>query len=106
MVAVVFLAYDCNRFPFQLGPLSENPNLRFDFHVSGNRSAHTYVVSTHLILLIYCFRGSLKVQLRFAREFLAVIADEQLRGGQVIPVVPLLFTQGVNEKQSLTNKHG
>ena len=49
-------------------------------------------------------RGALKVQLLFAREFLAVLADDQLQAGHVVPVVPLLFTQGVNGKQNFTNK--
>lgn len=49
-------------------------------------------------------RGALKVQLLFAREFLAVLADEQLQAGYAVPVVPLLFTQGVNGKQNFTNK--
>ena len=45
------------------------------------------------------------MQLLFAREYLAVLEDEKLRAGEPISVVPLIFTQGVNEKQSLTNKH-
>ena len=45
------------------------------------------------------------MQLLFAREYLAVLEDEKLRAGETISVVPLIFTQGVNEKQSLTNKH-
>ena len=45
------------------------------------------------------------MQLLFAREYLAVLEDEKLQAGETISVVPLIFTQGVNEKQSLTNKH-
>ncbi|CAI8005393.1 Inositol polyphosphate-4-phosphatase type I A [Geodia barretti] len=71
---------------FQLGALGRNPDLRFDFHISGTR-------------------GALRVQLLFAREYLAVLEDEKLQAGETISVVPLIFTQGVNEKQSLTNKH-
>ena len=47
----------------------------------------------------------MKVQLLFAQEYLAVLADDKLRAGETIAVVPILFTQGVNEKQSITNKH-
>ena len=54
---------------------------------------------------MFAYRGALKVQLRFGREYLAVVADEKLQAGRTIPVFPLLVTQGVNEKQSLTNKH-
>ena len=45
------------------------------------------------------------MQLLFAREYLAVLADDKLLAGETVSVIPLLFTQGVNEKQSLTNKH-
>lgn len=103
--------------PSQLGPLTQNADLKFDFHVSGTRyiqypcpPALPYVYCALLMYaLLRCIvlsscRGALKVQLLFAREFLAVLADEQLQAGHVISVVPLLFTQGVNEKQNFTNK--
>ena len=57
------------------------------------------------LFIMFSYRGALKVQLRFGREYLAVVADEKLQAGRTIPVFPLLVTQGVNEKQSLTNKH-
>lgn len=75
----------------------------------------SYNYTTYLMCVEHCLsylaslilsscRGALKVQLLFAREFLAVLADEQLQAGHVVPVVPLLFTQGVNGKQNFTNK--
>lgn len=50
-------------------------------------------------------RNSLKVQLLFAKEYLAALPDEELRAGHTIQVVPILFTQGVNEMQNFASKH-
>jgi len=43
----------------------------------------------------------LTVQFLLAREYIAALPDEMLRAGRPISVVPVLFTQGVNEKQTL-----
>ena len=55
---------------------------------------------------MFSFRDSLMVQLLIPRDILCVLPDEQLRQGKAINVVPILFTQGINEKQTLANlKH-
>ena len=46
-------------------------------------------------------RDALTVQFLLAREYIAALPDEMLRAGRPISVVPVLFTQGVNEKQTL-----
>lgn len=58
------------------------------------------------IIVIFFFRDSLTVQFLIAHEVLAMLPDEKLRQGKEISVVPILFTQGINEKQTLANlKH-
>lgn len=55
---------------------------------------------------IFFFRDSLTVQFLISREVLAMLPDEKLRQGKEIGVIPILFTQGINEKQTLANlKH-
>ena len=41
------------------------------------------------------------IQFLLAREYIAALPDELLQAGAPISVVPVLFTQGVNEKQTL-----
>jgi chorismate mutase len=51
-------------------------------------------------------RNSLVVQLLLSRDVLATLPEEKVRQGKKIGVVPILFVQGVNEKQTLANlKH-
>lgn len=55
---------------------------------------------------IFLCRNSLTVQFLIPRDVLAMLPDEKLRQGAFISVVPILFTQGINEKQTLANlKH-
>ena len=46
-------------------------------------------------------RDALTIQFLLAREYIAGLPDELLQAGAPISVVPVLFTQGVNEKQTL-----
>ena len=46
-------------------------------------------------------RDALTIQSLLAREYIAGLPDELLQAGAPISVVPVLFTQGVNEKQTL-----
>ena len=48
-------------------------------------------------------RDSLTIQLLIPRELLAQLPDEGIRQGERIRVVPVLFTQGVNERQTFAN---
>lgn len=46
------------------------------------------------------------VQFLISRDVLTLLPDEKVRLGKKIGVVPILFAQGVNEKQTLANlKH-
>lgn len=70
---------------FQLAELQgPDADEKFDFHLSGTRDCLT-------------------VQLLLDRAYLSSIPDEKLRVGERISVVPVIFTQGVNEKQTLAN---
>lgn len=52
------------------------------------------------------YRDSLVVQFLVAPEIMTVLPDEAIKLGELIPVVPVVFTQGVNERQTLANiKH-
>lgn len=53
--------------------------------------------------LLYPQRDALTIQFLIPRELLAKLPDESLRLGEPIRVVPVLFTQGVNEKQTFAN---
>lgn len=57
------------------------------------------------LCLLFC-RDVLTVQFLVSRDLLAMLPDEKLRQGKTINVVPIIFTQGINEKQTLANlKH-
>ena len=48
-------------------------------------------------------RTALVVQFFFPDKVLSVIPNKELIGGKLIKVVPVLFTQGINERQTLAN---
>lgn len=51
-------------------------------------------------------RDSLIVQFLISRDVLAMLPDEKLKQGKLISVIPIIFVQGINEKQTLANlKH-
>ena len=57
-------------------------------------------------IMLYLNRDCLIVQFLISREVLAMLPDEKLKLGKKINVVPILFTQGINEKQTLDDlKH-
>ena len=59
---------------------------------------------TYSVFVLY--RDSLVVQFLVSPEIISVLPDESVRLGELISVVPVVFTQGVNEKQTLANiKH-
>ena len=46
------------------------------------------------------------MQFLISHELLMILPDVKIRQGKEIRVVPILFTQGINEKQTLANlKH-
>lgn len=55
---------------------------------------------------LFSDRNSLVVQFLISREVLVLLPDKKVQQGKKIGVVPILFAQGVNEKQTLANlKH-
>lgn len=48
-------------------------------------------------------RAALTVQLFFPTAMLALIPNDCITLGQLIPVVPVMFTQGIDEKQTMAN---
>ncbi|XP_064387064.1 inositol polyphosphate-4-phosphatase type I A-like isoform X2 [Halichondria panicea] len=51
-------------------------------------------------------RDSLVVQFLIAPDLMALLPDKAIQSGELISVVPVLFTQGVNEKQTFAHiKH-
>ena len=48
-------------------------------------------------------RAALTVQLFFPTAILALIPSDCITLGQLIPVVPVMFTQGIDEKQTMAN---
>lgn len=51
-------------------------------------------------------RDSLIVQFLIAPDLMALLPDKAIQSGELISVVPVLFTQGVNEKQTFAHiKH-
>lgn len=48
-------------------------------------------------------RAALTVQLFLPTAVLALMPSDNLPLGQLIPVVPLMFTQGIDEKQTMAN---
>ena len=81
----------------------EDEDVMFDFHIFGTRYGWTSFHYAHHFMHITSYRDSLTVQFLIPRELLAKLPDEGLRQGEPIRVVPVLFTQGVNEKQTFAN---
>ncbi len=76
----------------------------FDFQIKGTRYSENIVTCVLQFYLYY--RDSLVVQFLIAPDIIALLPDKALQAGKLIPVVPVLFTQGVNEKQTLAHiKH-
>ena len=55
------------------------------------------------LMYLTSHRDSLTIQFLIPHELLAQLPDEGIRQGEPIRVVPVLFTQGVNEKQTFAN---
>ena len=62
-----------------------------------------YQLISLLTLSLWFCRDCLTVQFLLSKQFLAALPNKELKSGALIPVVPVLFTQGVNEKQTLAN---
>lgn len=57
-------------------------------------------------VIYFVYRDSVVVQFLISRDVLALQPDGKIRQGKKIRVIPILFVQGINEKQTLANlKH-
>ena len=81
----------------------EEEDVMFDFHIFGTRYNWTSFPHSHHFMCSTFHRDSLTIQFLIPRELLAQLPDEGIRQGELIRVVPVLFTQGVNEKQTFAN---
>ena len=62
---------------------------------------HIWYTSSSMLFLVH--RDALTIQFLIPHELLAKLPNKEIRQGALIKVVPVLFTQGVNEKQTLAN---